>query len=202
MPAVPPSVFSMEDANARFNNGFPALIGLHFLEWEEGRAVLGLQVRQEHLNLGNVIHGGVLATLMDVAGACAGTYCPYPERVRKAVTLSMTTTFTGQAGEGLIRAIASASSNWSAGTSIREGALQLWPVLFIIARTPWVTAFSRSQPGSKMLADLPPSSRDTRLMVAAASRLTDSPARVEPVRETTSIRGSLDSSGPTLAPSP
>ena len=57
------------------------------------------------MNLGNVIHGGVLATLMDVAGACAGTYCPYPERVRKAVTLSMTNTFTGQAGEGLIHAI-------------------------------------------------------------------------------------------------
>lgn len=105
MSAVPPSAFSMEDANARFNNGFPALVGLHFLEWQEDRAVLGLQVRQEHLNLGGVIHGGVLATLMDVAGACAGTYCPYPERVRKAVTLSMTTTFTGQAGEGLIRAI-------------------------------------------------------------------------------------------------
>ena len=105
MPAVPPSAFSMEDANARFNNGFPALVGLHFLEWVEGRAVLGLRVRQEHLNLGGVIHGGVLATLMDVAGACAGTYCPHPDRVRKAVTLSMTTTFTGQAGEGVIRAI-------------------------------------------------------------------------------------------------
>ena len=94
MPAVPPSAFSMEDANARFNNGFPALVGLHFLEWVEGRAVLGLRVRQEHLNLGGVIHGGVLATLMDVAGACAGTYCPHHDRIRKAVTLSMTTTFS------------------------------------------------------------------------------------------------------------
>lgn len=105
MSAVPPSAFSMEDANARFNNGFPALVGLHFLEWVEGRAVLGLHVRQEHLNLGGVIHGGVLATLMDVAGACAGTYCSHPGRIRKAVTLSMTTTFTGQAGEGLIHAV-------------------------------------------------------------------------------------------------
>ena len=105
MAEVPPSAFSMEDANARFNMGFPALVGFHFLEWEDGRAVLGLQVRPEHLNLGGVIHGGVLATLMDVAGACAGTYCADPARVRKAVTLSMTNTFTGQAGEGLIRAI-------------------------------------------------------------------------------------------------
>ncbi|MCG8391757.1 MAG: PaaI family thioesterase [Pseudomonadales bacterium] len=106
MRAVPPvSAFSMAEASKRFSNGFPGLIGLHFLEWEDGRAVLGLQIRKEHLNLGGVIHGGVLATLMDVAGACAGTYCPYPDRIRKAVTLSMTNTFTGQAGEGLIRAI-------------------------------------------------------------------------------------------------
>ena len=69
-------------------------------------------------------------------------------------------------------------------------------------RTPWVTACSRSQPGNRILADLPPSSSDTRLMVLAASRLTDSPARVEPVRDTTSMRGSLDSKGPTAAPSP
>jgi uncharacterized protein (TIGR00369 family) len=67
--------------------------------------VLGLQIETRHLNLGGVIHGGVLATLMDVAGACAGTWSPDPAHIRKAVTLSMTTTFTGQASEGLVRAV-------------------------------------------------------------------------------------------------
>ncbi len=106
MSAVPPSKdFSLADANARFAMGFPSLVGFHFLEWEEDRAVLGLQIETRHLNLGGVIHGGVLATLMDVAGACAGTWCSDPTHIRKAVTLSMTTTFTGQASEGLIRAV-------------------------------------------------------------------------------------------------
>ncbi|MCH2557617.1 MAG: PaaI family thioesterase [Alcanivorax sp.] len=100
-----PAPLTLEAANRKFDHGFPALVGFEFLEWREGRAVLGLQVTDRHLNLAGLIHGGVLATLLDVAGACAGTFCPYPDRVRKAITLSMTTTFTGQSGKGYIRAI-------------------------------------------------------------------------------------------------
>lgn len=103
--ASPASEYTMATATAKFSHGFPALLGLEFLEWEEGRVVVGMQVDDRHLNLGGRVHGGVLATLLDVAGACAGTFCPYPDRIRKALTLSMTTTFTGQAGEGYIRAI-------------------------------------------------------------------------------------------------
>ena len=101
----PSAPLPLDAANRKFNHGFPALLGLEFLEWEEGRVVVGMQVDDRHLNLGGRVHGGVLATLLDVAGACAGTFCPYPDRVRKAITLSMTTTFTGQAGPGYIRAI-------------------------------------------------------------------------------------------------
>ena len=103
--ATPASEYTMATATAKFNHGFPALLGLEFLEWEEGRVVVGMQVDERHLNLGRRVHGGVLATLLDVAGACAGTWCPYPDRIRKAITLSMTTTFTGQSGLGYIRAI-------------------------------------------------------------------------------------------------
>ena len=103
--ATPASEYTMATATAKFSHGFPALLGLEFLEWEEGRGGVGMQVDERHLNLGRRVHGGVLATLLDVAGACAGTFCPYPDRIRKALTLSMTTTFTGQAGPGYIRAI-------------------------------------------------------------------------------------------------
>lgn len=102
--ASPASEYAMTTATAKFSHGFPALLGLEFLEWEEGRVVVGMRVDDRHLNLGGRVHGGVLATLLDVAGACAGTFCPYPDRIRKALTLSMTTTFTGQAGPGYIRA--------------------------------------------------------------------------------------------------
>ncbi|CUR48327.1 PaaI family thioesterase [Alloalcanivorax xenomutans] len=102
---TPDAVPALNQAAEKFKHGFLGTIGFHFLEWEEDRVVLGLNVVEKHLNLGNVIHGGVLATLLDVSGACSGTYCPYPGRVRKALTLSLTTTFTGQAGPGLVRAI-------------------------------------------------------------------------------------------------
>ncbi|EKF74941.1 hypothetical protein A11A3_05791 [Alcanivorax hongdengensis A-11-3] len=99
------TAMALAEADARFAEGFPALVGLRFLHWQEGRVELAVTIRPELLNLGGVIHGGVLATLMDVAGACAGTWCPYPGRIRKAVTLSMTTTFTGQCSAGEIRAV-------------------------------------------------------------------------------------------------
>ncbi|ASK33580.1 phenylacetic acid degradation-related protein [Alcanivorax sp. N3-2A] len=97
--------YTMAMANEKFSIGFPALIGFEFLEWRDGHVMLGLQVQDRHLNLHGAIHGGVLATLLDIAGACPGTFCPYPGRIRKALTLSMTTTFTGQARGGYIRAI-------------------------------------------------------------------------------------------------
>ncbi|HAJ43867.1 MAG TPA: PaaI family thioesterase, partial [Alcanivorax sp.] len=78
--ATPASEYTMATATAKFSHGFPALLGLEFLEWEEGRVVVGMQVDDRHLNLGGRVHGGVLATLLDVAGACAGTFCPYPDR--------------------------------------------------------------------------------------------------------------------------
>lgn len=97
--------FTLDDANARYDRGFASHLGFEFLDWEPERAELGLDIQDWHLNLAGVLHGGILATLLDIAGAAAGSYCPYPGRIRKAITLSMTTTFTGQASAGRVRAI-------------------------------------------------------------------------------------------------
>ena len=83
--------------------GFHSLLGYRQASWEENEAVIELELRPGHLNLGGVIHGGVLTSLLDIAMAQAGTYCPYPGRMRKAITLSLTTTFTGQCSDGVIR---------------------------------------------------------------------------------------------------
>ena len=83
--------------------GFHSLLGYRQSSWEENEAVLELALQPRHLNLGGVIHGGVLTSLLDIAMAQAGTYCPYPGRMRKAITLSLTTTFTGQCSSGTIR---------------------------------------------------------------------------------------------------
>lgn len=83
--------------------GFHSLLGYRQASWEESEAVIELELAAHHLNLGGVIHGGVLTSLLDIAMAEAGTYCPYPGRMRKAITLSLTTTFTGQCSAGTIR---------------------------------------------------------------------------------------------------
>ena len=53
-----------------------------------------------------------------------------------------------------------------------------------------------------MLGLLPPSSWVTRLTVGAAFLATSMPARVEPVNDTMSMSGWLDSAAPTPGPSP
>lgn len=83
--------------------GFHSLLGYRQVSWDENEAVLELTLQPRHLNLGGVIHGGVLTSLLDIALAEAGTHCPYPGRMRKAITLSLTTTFTGQCSGGTIR---------------------------------------------------------------------------------------------------
>ncbi|PCM44389.1 PaaI family thioesterase [Marinobacter sp. ANT_B65] len=83
--------------------GFHNLLGYQQVSWEENEAVMELKLQPKHLNLGGVIHGGVLTSLLDITMAQAGTYCPFPGRLRKAITLSLTTTFTGQCSGGTIR---------------------------------------------------------------------------------------------------
>ena len=53
-----------------------------------------------------------------------------------------------------------------------------------------------------MLADLPPSSSDTRLTISAANCMTRFPARVEPVNETMSVLGCATIASPTTGPRP
>ncbi|MDC0661167.1 PaaI family thioesterase [Marinobacter sp. SS21] len=83
--------------------GFHSALGYRQVSWEDGCAVIDLSLHADHLNLAGVVHGGVLSALLDIAMAQAGTYCPYPNRIRKAITLSMTITFTGQCSGGVIR---------------------------------------------------------------------------------------------------
>jgi uncharacterized protein (TIGR00369 family) len=85
--------------------GFHQVLGYRQVSWTEDEAVIELDVLACHLNMAGVLHGGVITALLDVVLAEAGTYCPYPGRVRKAITLVLNTTFTGQCSGGVIRAI-------------------------------------------------------------------------------------------------
>ena len=86
--------------------GFDVLLGYRLAEWREDFARLELALEAKHLNRSGVVHGGVLATMLDVALGYAGIFSAEPGRARRAVTLSLTTSFLGQAKSGVLSCLA------------------------------------------------------------------------------------------------
>lgn len=85
--------------------GFRKLIGLQTTELRDGYALMELTIGPEHLNSGGSLHGGILATMIDHAGGIAGCLCPDTGKNRKAVTISLTTSFLAGASSGTVTAI-------------------------------------------------------------------------------------------------
>ncbi|HXC93378.1 MAG TPA: PaaI family thioesterase [Geobacteraceae bacterium] len=84
--------------------GFRKLIGLVTKELHEGYAVMELTVSPEHLNSHGSLHGGIAATMIDHAGGIAGCFCERTGKRRKAVTLSLTTSFLAPVSGGILTA--------------------------------------------------------------------------------------------------
>lgn len=80
--------------------GFMEGLGARLTAWEPDRATIELDVAEKHLNAIDVVHGGVIAALLDTAGAHAGTFCTVPGNVRLAMTVSMTVSLLGNIPEG------------------------------------------------------------------------------------------------------
>lgn len=91
----------------RATPGFAALTGYRLVDWRDGEAAVEIDIGPQHMNRSEALHGGVIATLVDVAGGYAGTYCTVPGNVRRALTLSLTCSFVGAVHGGTIRAVAS-----------------------------------------------------------------------------------------------
>jgi uncharacterized protein (TIGR00369 family) len=86
-------------------SGYFNHLDFQMVEWEQGYAVLELEIGPQHLNRSLTLHGGVLSAMLDTVCGFSGCYCPVPGNIRKAVTLSLTTSFTGQAVSGIVRAV-------------------------------------------------------------------------------------------------
>jgi uncharacterized protein (TIGR00369 family) len=86
--------------------GFNGLLGFRIAEWKPDYAVLELTVEPKHLNRTGVLHGGVLAALIDATCGYSGCYCTIPGNARFAVTLSLTTSFLGGVSAGIVRCVA------------------------------------------------------------------------------------------------
>ena len=86
-------------------SGYFNHLDFRMVEWEQGVAVLELEITPQHLNRSLTLHGGILTAIIDTVCGFSGCYCPTPGNIRKAVTLSLTTSFTGQATSGIVRAV-------------------------------------------------------------------------------------------------
>ncbi len=93
-----------DTAPADAPSGFRQLLGYRVLEWRLDEAAITLTIGPRHLNRGGALHGGVIATLIDAAGGYAGCYCAVPGRVRRSVTVSLTTQFLTQTRTGVLTA--------------------------------------------------------------------------------------------------
>jgi uncharacterized protein (TIGR00369 family) len=82
--------------------GFNAELGFRIAEWRADFARFEMTLEDWHLNRSGVVHGGVLATLLDATLGFCGIYTGVPGRARRAVTLTMTTSYIGQAKSGVL----------------------------------------------------------------------------------------------------
>lgn len=100
----------MIDWNQKQQPPFHDHLGVIIEEWKEGHVVISAELQPEYLNSQGVPHGGFIATLIDMAGSYCGVFCSHPDRRRKALTLSLSTNFTGQAKSKQLRAIGKVTS--------------------------------------------------------------------------------------------
>ena len=94
------------------------------------------------------------------------------------------------------------ASNTLRCTRIRLRAQQSWPALSRKLIGAEAAAVSRSASAKTMLADLPPSSRVTRLSWSAALRMIPWPTAVDPVKQTLRTSGWVTKRSPTTDPLP
>lgn len=104
-----------EDQNLavqRTVTGFFQELGGELLEYSANRAVVGLTLEKRHLNNASNLHGGITASLLDIAMGLCGTYAENPDERRVAITLSMNVNFSATADEGArVRAVATCRKN-------------------------------------------------------------------------------------------
>ena len=86
--------------------GFRKWLGLEYEAMEEGRAVVSLRLDEDKRNLRDVAHGGIVASLIDVAMGTAASGGNYATRKRPMVTLEIKVNYLAPAAGEALRAVA------------------------------------------------------------------------------------------------
>lgn len=69
-----PATKSILDNPTLYEGTYLEFLGFRLTEWKEGFARLEMPVRPEHRNTVGYLHGGVIASLLDIAGAVSGSF--------------------------------------------------------------------------------------------------------------------------------
>lgn len=93
MPDIPPETL-LPPGN------FAELVGYTLTGWGKDSAEISLTVDERHLNRNNILHGGIMGTLIDTACGYSGCYPEPPEPGGRAMTLSLNIQFVAAAAPG------------------------------------------------------------------------------------------------------
>ena len=84
---------------------FRDALGASIMDLSLGVCVMEVPYTDELSNVVGTLHGGVIASMIDMAGALSGAYSGGGEPLRSAITLSFTTSFIGISEKGVVKAI-------------------------------------------------------------------------------------------------
>ena len=76
------------DNPTMYEGTYLAFLGFKLTEWKDGFARLEMPVRPEHRNTVGFLHGGVIASLLDIAGAVSGSFGVSEEYVSVTINLN------------------------------------------------------------------------------------------------------------------
>ena len=88
----------------RKRSGWRGLVGYRTSAWREGYGEVEMTVGPQHMNSIGMVHGGVYATLLDVALGHAVSFCTQPGNARYSSTVSLTTSYLKGVRSGVLRA--------------------------------------------------------------------------------------------------
>jgi uncharacterized protein (TIGR00369 family) len=80
---------SILDNPTVYEGTYLEFLGFRLIDWKEGFAKLEMPVRGEHRNTVGYLHGGVISSLLDIAGAVAGSYGNAKDSVSITVNLNV-----------------------------------------------------------------------------------------------------------------
>ncbi|MEH6472127.1 MAG: PaaI family thioesterase [Halopseudomonas sp.] len=78
-------------------------LGIQPQGFVDGQYLIELEVTPQHLNIGGIVHGGVICSLLDTALA-RSFFLALPEKHLSAATLEMKVNFLGSTKQGKLKA--------------------------------------------------------------------------------------------------